>query len=79
MQAQKETQMPKPFNPHLFDNMLRGEHMSRHPSSRQITRIMDRFLTAQPRASGRKQHLVEMEIRDEIARRRGNRFRWPRF
>jgi hypothetical protein len=69
--------MPKRPYPNMIDDALRGERLTRQPSSRQIARMMDRILTANPRMSGQRQSIVEMEIRDEIARRRGNRIRWP--
>lgn len=69
--------MPKRLRPNMMDDALRGERLTREPGSRQMARIMDKVLTANPRISRRGQSLAEIEIRDELARRRGNRIRWP--
>ena len=69
--------MPKRFHPNTLHDALRGEYFPRQLSSRQSARIMDRVLAANPRLSGREQSIAEIEIRDEMARRRSNRLRLP--
>jgi hypothetical protein len=67
----------KAFRTHDLNDAFRGIRVSREPSSQQVNRVMDRVLTQYPRMSGRRQSLLEMEIRDEIKRRAGNRIRGP--
>jgi hypothetical protein len=62
----------------VIDDAIHGERLGRHPSSQQITRIMDKVLTDKPRMSGRRQWIVEMDIRDEIAPSPRKPAWWPR-
>lgn len=68
--------MRKGTNLHIVNDALRGIRLSRQPTLGQVTRAIDRVLTYKPQIGGRKQGLLEMEIRDELSRRAGNRIRW---